>query len=331
MGIDELIEAMKRHDEANRRKKLAKAKAAEPKRHQVIEDYEIGDDCGKGGTSKVKYALHLRTEDERVIKYPRPDKVLEFDMKDIFTREAKFLSELDHPNIVKGYKPFNYCGTICIPLECLDTKIDSLFYQGSTHKDFLQKLYLFMSQSAGALEYLHDEKGILHCDIKPSQFRIRDGVVKLTDFGSARRIGEKRKYVVSTPQYYPKRNKQVDISTDIHAYGKTVAAVIMKAAGINGDDALQILTDDQALVDTLRKEQIPLYIIENIICNCLTASERNYTAKDLKADIKAVGIVHGFNKQVVVKDLYTGKTRAIYGPAILNPNNNLYKPVLVPA
>lgn len=331
VGLDKLIEAMKRHDEANRRKKLAKAKAAEPKRYQVIGDYEIGDDCSKGGTSKVKHALHLRTQEERVIKYPRPDKVLDFDTKDIFEREAKFLSEVDHPNIVKGFKAFNYCGTVCIPMENLDARIDTLFYQGSKHKDFLQRLYLFMSQSASAINYLHDEKGILHCDIKPSQFMVQNGVVKLIDFGSARRIGERRQYIITTPQYFPKKQKQIDTSTDIHAYGKTVAAVIMKAAGINGDDTWNLLSDDEALIDTLRKEQLPLYLVDNILCNCLTASERKYTSKDLKAAIETFGAAHGFDRQFVVKELYSGKTRTIYGPAILGPNNNLYKPALVPA
>ena len=53
----------------------------------------------------------------------------------------------------------------------------------------------FFHQIALAIEYIHS-KAIFHRDIKPENILIKDGVVKLADFGSCRGIHSKPPYTI---------------------------------------------------------------------------------------------------------------------------------------
>ncbi|MBT3375372.1 MAG: protein kinase [Lentisphaerae bacterium] len=103
-----------------------------------------------------------------------------------FEREAKILSEIDHPNVVKifDFKLDSEVESPHILMEYVEG--ETLRYiVNATGYDLLRKLKI-IRQIASALSAVHAH-GIVHRDIKPSNVLVTaaDGV-KLTDFGIAR-------------------------------------------------------------------------------------------------------------------------------------------------
>lgn len=78
-------------------------------------------------------------------------------------------------------------------MEILDGSLSTLLdmvgglFKKNTFDESTNAIVAFTAQMLTAVHYLHDEHGFLHRDIKPANFLVRshDGVVKLSDFGTA--------------------------------------------------------------------------------------------------------------------------------------------------
>ncbi len=146
-----------------------------------------------------------------------------------FTREARTLAKLNHPNIVSVYEFGNVEDTYYFLME---------FVEGSTLRDVVKAGQLSPEQALAivphlcdALQYAHD-KGIVHRDIKPENILIAvDGVVKIADFGLSRILGNESQQemltgthqIMGTPRYMaPEQfegSRGVDHRADIYSLG----------------------------------------------------------------------------------------------------------------
>jgi serine/threonine-protein kinase len=104
-----------------------------------------------------------------------------------FTREARTLAKLTHPNIVSVYEFGKVEDTYYFLMEYVD---------GSTLRDVVRARQLapqhaltIVPHLCDALQYAHD-KGVIHRDIKPENILLAvDGSVKIADFGLSRILG----------------------------------------------------------------------------------------------------------------------------------------------
>jgi len=146
-----------------------------------------------------------------------------------FTREARTLAKLSHPNIVSVFEFGNVEDTYYFLMEFVD---------GSTLRDVVSAGQLAPEHALGivphlcdALQYAHD-KGIVHRDIKPENILIAvDGVVKIADFGLSRILGNESQdemltgthQVMGTPRYMApeqfESSRGVDHRADIYSLG----------------------------------------------------------------------------------------------------------------
>ena len=148
--------------------------------------YEILDVIGVGGMAVVYKAYCHRLQRYVAIKVLKRDLAADSDFRRRFHEEARAVAMLSHPNIVSVYDDSHGDDLDYIVMELID---------GLTLKQYIQKkngtlhwreaLY-FTTQIVRALGHAHS-RGIIHRDIKPQNIMVlRDGSVKVADFGIAR-------------------------------------------------------------------------------------------------------------------------------------------------
>lgn len=190
--------------------------------------YQILSQLGKGGMAVVYEALDTTLDRHVAIKFIQPGKESAKNFLARFTREAKALAKLSHPNIVKIFDSGEFEGS---PYLVMD------YIKGGTLKDLMkgkplpwQKSVQIIIHMARALEAAH-KAGILHRDIKPSNILMtNDRDPMLSDFGIAKIVaddGETETTLtdtgmgIGTPDYMaPEQGVgNADEKSDIYALG----------------------------------------------------------------------------------------------------------------
>lgn len=110
-------------------------------------------------------------------------------IKKIALREVKALKNLDHKNVVKFKEAFKRDNKLNIVFEFVEkTVLEDIETSPAGVSTPLIRSYLY--QLLKALRYLH-KNGIIHRDVKPENLLVDgQGILKLCDFGFARRVQE---------------------------------------------------------------------------------------------------------------------------------------------
>ncbi len=195
--------------------------------------YRVLDQLGSGGMARILKVRHVELGRDFALKIIRPGKVKDSRFRKILLREARIISQLEHPNIVAvtdfGADP-NF--GVFVVMECL--KGQTLYERVLDEQRLRLPLALdIMLQTAEALRYMHAEN-IVHRDLKPENiFLCRPPrgqrqlpVVKVIDFGlsgpDAKATFKASSGVVGTPVYMAPeqlRGMAPRASMDIYAMG----------------------------------------------------------------------------------------------------------------
>eukprot|EP01065_Artemidia_motanka_P043516 TRINITY_DN6041_c0_g1_i2.p1 TRINITY_DN6041_c0_g1~~TRINITY_DN6041_c0_g1_i2.p1 ORF type:complete len:331 (+),score=24.95 TRINITY_DN6041_c0_g1_i2:93-1085(+) len=154
--------------------------------------YEVIKEIGRGSFGGALLVRHARCPVALVAKemdtrsLPPPD-------VEAARNEVAVLAQLDHPNITKFIESFEKSGIIYIVMEHADGgDLQSLLRKQKEKGDPLSEGVVtdYLIQMCFALRHLHKRR-ILHRDLKTANvFLTSDGVIKLGDFGVAKRLGE---------------------------------------------------------------------------------------------------------------------------------------------
>jgi serine/threonine-protein kinase len=151
-------------------------------------EYRLESLLGQGGMARVYRGLDSQLKRMAAIKVIDASFQDDPDYRARFEREARAISRLHHPNIVKLYRYGEINGVIYIAMQYvagadLDSTLNAC--QGDGNWLPLADVCRVARQIASALDYAH-EQGVIHRDIKPSNILIsREGQAVLSDFGLA--------------------------------------------------------------------------------------------------------------------------------------------------
>jgi serine/threonine protein kinase len=190
---------------------------------------EIISLIGQGGMGAVYRARQPALDRLVALKVLPPETSQHPAFTDRFTREARALAKLNHPNIVTVYD-FGRAGEFhYLVMEFVDgTNLRQLL---NTTKMTAREALAIVPPICAALQFAHD-RGIVHRDIKPENILIdKAGTVKIADFGLAKLIGPGAPEVaittagdvMGTPHYMApeqvERPLEVDHRADIYSLG----------------------------------------------------------------------------------------------------------------
>lgn len=211
--------------------------------------YEVISELGQGAMGVVYKAKDPLID--RVVAIKTINLGLALDEKEEyegrFYQEAKAAGRLSHPNIVTIYDVGKNDEVAYIAME---------FLEGRELRDIMNDEGLLpvhqvldiASQVAQGLAYAH-ENGIVHRDVKPSNIMVvRDGHVKITDFGIARMassaVRTQTGMVLGSPKYMSPEQvmgKLIDQRSDIFSLGVMLYEMLTGQAPFTGDNVNAIM------------------------------------------------------------------------------------------
>lgn len=193
--------------------------------------------------------------------------------RDKFEREARNLSTLSHPNIVKVLEVFHANGTTYYSMEYIDgISLDKKIAQSPQGRIPLTEAIETLKQISAAIAFMHS-RNMLHLDVKPGNVMMRkDGTAVLIDFGLSKQYtsdGEPEsstKVGAGTPGYAPieqasyHEGKGFPTMMDVYALGGTLFKML---TGQRPPEASEILNEGFP-TDSLRQLFIPDNIVNSI-------------------------------------------------------------------
>src|SRR5688572_15626790 len=133
-------------------------------RDTILDRYELLEPIGSGGMGRVFLARDLSLKRDVAVKVLAADLASQPHFAEHMLREARAVTQLQHPHIATIYDVVDDGGSICIVMEYLE---------GETLATRLRRGPLEYGEAirrgceiAGALEHAHS-RGIAHCDLKP--------------------------------------------------------------------------------------------------------------------------------------------------------------------
>jgi len=165
--------------------------------------YEILGELGRGAFGVVFEGRHTELDRAVAIKQLPQDHEGDDSVRERFIDEAKTVASLDHPHIVPVYDFVQADGSHFLIMERCSGSISERF---RTEGIITDEACAAMLACLAALNVAHNND-VLHRDVKPDNLLFDDNrVVKLSDFGIARDLGEETRrthtgMIVGTPSY----------------------------------------------------------------------------------------------------------------------------------
>ncbi len=207
--------------------------------------YEILEKVGEGGMAVVYKARCHRLNRFVAVKILREEFSKDDEFRRRFHAESQAVAMLSHPNIVAVYDVNRSNGIEYLVMELIDGITLKQYISRKGKLNWREALH-FTTQIVRALSHAHS-RGIIHRDIKPQNIMLlRDGSVKVADFGIARFAASQntltQEALGSVHYISPEQAKggHVDARSDIYSAGVVLYEMLTSRLPFEGDSAVSV-------------------------------------------------------------------------------------------
>lgn len=209
-----------------------------------------------------------------------------------FQKEARNLSHLEHPNIVRVTDLFDENGTFYYVMDCIEGQnLNDYVKSGPIGADEATNI---IKAVADALIYMHETHHMLHLDLKPGNImrRASDGHIFLIDFGLSKHYDANGQPETSTniglgtAGYAPieqgnqAKSGEFRPTIDVYALGATLYKLLTRETP---PAASELVSDDELVEDNLREKGVPINLIKVVTeAMCPNVKKRTQTVRDFK-------------------------------------------------
>ncbi|UCG12478.1 MAG: protein kinase, partial [Deltaproteobacteria bacterium] len=252
-----------------------------------IGSFRIEQELGRGGAGVVYLAHDTKLDRSVAIKSLPPEVKDNPKALSRFTREARVLASLNHPNIAVIHDKLEDAeGSVYLVLEYVPGQ--TLTERIAKKPLKLEEALTIALQIAEAVAAAH-EHDVIHRDLKPGNIKItEEGKVKVLDFGLAKVVGGESNdqqttitepdRVIGTPAYMSPeqtRGKPTDKRSDIWAFGCVLYEMLTANVPFKGEtisDTLAAILEHEPNWQTL-PESTPANIVA-LLRRCLEKEPR---------------------------------------------------------
>jgi DNA-binding response OmpR family regulator/predicted Ser/Thr protein kinase len=213
-----------------------------------MDNYRAITLIGAGTMGGVLQGWDVALEREVALKIISYELSTKQQFRDLFIKEARVVSRLNHPNIAQIYSIGSSNDILYYAMEFID---------GETLKDVLNregrlnslKGLRYLLTICEALDFVY-RSGIVHRDIKPANIMINNmGILKLVDFGLANVHGSEisgrdKKMIMGTPLYMSPEQivgLTLDHRSDMYSLGATFYHALCGEPPFKSEDFKEIL------------------------------------------------------------------------------------------
>jgi DNA-binding response OmpR family regulator/predicted Ser/Thr protein kinase len=227
-----------------------------------LDNYKAVSFIGSGAMGGVFEGWDIaleRTVALKVISYRLASKE---SSREMFIKEARLVSKLDHPNIAHMYHIGNVNEILYFAMEYIDgVTMSDMIKKGDKFNTLKGLKYLITI--CEALDFVN-QNNILHRDIKPANIMINEkGIVKIVDFGVAKIVDvkgddNKKEGIVGSPYYISPEaidGRPLDVRSDIYSLGASFYHAFTGSPPFEGNNAEEVLNKhlDLSLIPLRKK------------------------------------------------------------------------------
>ena len=264
---------------------LNQSEAAEPV-IEVLGDFELQKKLGQGGMAEVFLARQISLDRPVALKLLSKEMAKKPGFVDRFTREARSMAKLDHPNAVKAYA-----------VDCAQDRhfVAIEFVDGQSMQNWMDQLgklsigdaIHIALRCADALRAAH-ELNIIHRDIKPDNILVtKKGITKVSDFGLAKVADDEDHSMtqvgttLGTPSYMAPEQardaKTVDNRSDIYSLGVTLYYFVTGKLPFVGESIVKLMqAKDSGTYISARKQNHEVPDKLDLIIGKMIEKEKKY-------------------------------------------------------
>jgi Tol biopolymer transport system component len=266
--------------------------------------YEIQTLVGSGGMGEVYKARDTRLDRTVAVKVLKASLAHDGDFRERFEREARAISQLNHPNICTLHDVGQDGAVNYLVMEYVEG--ETLAARLAREEIPLDQALVYGSQIAEAIDRAH-RQGIIHGDLKPGNVMLTKTGAKLLDFGLTRQLPASVPQVSDTvtrvlpvaaapvlgtlPYLTPEQleEKRADARTDIFAYGALLYELVTRRRAFPGDShAAVVAAIMRSQPPPMAATQSTPAALDRLVATCLAKDpdERWQNAGDLARELK---------------------------------------------